>query len=349
MRTAHKIIFGDSRKIKTVEPESIELMITSPPYPMIQMWDGLFSQQNQEVANALKEEKGELAFELMHKELDNVWKEAYRVLKNGGIACINIGDATRTIKGRFQIYPNHARILTYCLNLGFHALPEILWVKETNKPDKFMGSGMLPVGAYVTLEHEHILILRKGDKREFKSSEEKINRQKSAFFWEERNVWFSDRWKDINGVFQNMADKKLRERSAAYPFELAHRLINMFSVHGDTVLDPFLGTGTTTLGAIASGRNSIGIEIDSNFRQLISPRINGIVSLANDFNKKRIDRHLEFVEKRAKENKKIAYVNEYYKFPVMTRQEINMVIPILVRIKEAEDNTFEAEYVNQVG
>ena len=70
----------------------------------------------------------------MNKELDKVWKEVYRVLKVGGIACINIGDATRSIKGKFQIYTNHARITNYCLSLGFHALPEILWVKETNKP-----------------------------------------------------------------------------------------------------------------------------------------------------------------------------------------------------------------------
>jgi len=132
--------------MKELENESVDLMITSPPYPMIQMWDEMFGEQNLEITKALKEENGEKAFELMHKELDKVWKEVYRVLKVGGIACINIGDATRTLKDVFQIYTSHARILNHCLKLGFHALPEILWVKETNKPDKFMGSGTLPVG-----------------------------------------------------------------------------------------------------------------------------------------------------------------------------------------------------------
>ena len=109
-----------------------------------------------------------------------------------------------------------------------------------------MGSGMLPAGAYVTLEHEHILVLRKGNKRNFKTPEEKLRRQKSAFFWEERNLWFSDLWEDLKGTKQNNIDKNIRERSGAYPFELAYRLINMLSLREDKVLDPFLGTGTTT-------------------------------------------------------------------------------------------------------
>lgn len=341
--TLHKLIFGDSKEMKDVKSESVDLMITSPPYPMIQMWDEPFSRQNPEIGAALKQENGELAFELMHKELDGVWGEVYRGLKTGGIACINIGDATRSINGRFQIYPNHARILNHCLSLGFHALPAILWIKETNKPDKFMGSGMLPVGAYVTLEHEHILILRKGNRREFKTGkEEHTRRQQSAFFWEERNVWFSDRWKDINGVFQKLQENKLRTRSAAYPFELAYRLINMFSIQGDTVLDPFLGTGTTTLGAIASGRHSIGVEIDQNFEPLISQRINGIVDSANEFNKKRIGNHVEFVKNAEKD--KLGYVNEHYKFPVMTNQETKLKIPVLKDVKKVENGVFEVEY-----
>ena len=230
-------------------------------------------------------------------------------MKDGGIACINIGDATRTLKDVFQIYTNHARILKYCLELGFHALPEILWIKETNKPDKFMGSGMLPVGAYVTLEHEHILILRKGNKRrEFKKPEERLNRQKSAFFWEERNTWFSDKWKDINGALQKLNNKELRERSGAYPFELVYRLINMFSVQGDIILDPFLGTGTTTIGAMASGRDSVSYEIDKNFKEIIKEKINNILEIVNEYNEKRIEKHKEFIKKGSKkrENRNIS-------------------------------------------
>ena len=105
--------------------------------------------------------------------------------------------------------------------MGFTNLPEIIWRKPTNSPNKFMGSGMLPAGAYVTLEHEFILIFRKGGKRIFKSDAEKLKRQQSAFFWEERNVWFSDLW-TLTGTNQKLNNKNSRERSAAYPFDLAY-------------------------------------------------------------------------------------------------------------------------------
>ncbi|MEK6903318.1 MAG: DNA methyltransferase [Nanoarchaeota archaeon] len=95
MKTTHKIMYGDAREMKNVNSASVDLMINSPPYPMIEMWNQIFSSQNPEISNALKNEEGEVAFELMNKELDKVWKEVYRALKVGGIACINIGDATR--------------------------------------------------------------------------------------------------------------------------------------------------------------------------------------------------------------------------------------------------------------
>lgn len=323
--------------------ESIDLMVTSPPYPMIQMWDEMFSRQNPEIEVAIKDENSIKAFELMHTELDNVWREVYRTLKVGGIACINIGDATRSMNNKFQIHTNHARVLSFCLGLGFHALPEVLWIKETNKPDKFMGSGMLPVGAYVTLEHEHILILRKGEKREFKTQEERANRQKSAFFWEERNVWFSDKWKDINGVFQKLNHTQLRERSAAYPIELAYRLISMFSVQGDTILDPYLGTGTTILAALASARNSVGYEIDKNFNGIINERIKEIKHIANERNEQRLNKHKDFIKTRINEGEE-KYLNKTYNFPVVTSQETNIAIPKLKEIVQIEDGLFEAEH-----
>ncbi len=344
MKTEHKIIFGDARNMRELKDESVDLMITSPPYPMIQMWDEMFGKQNPEITKSLREENGEKAFELMHQELDKVWNETFRVLKNGGIACINIGDATRTLKRVFQIYTNHARILNHCLKLGFHALPEILWIKETNKPDKFMGSGMLPVGAYVTLEHEHILILRKDGKRKFTKPEQRANRQKSAFFWEERNIWFSDKWKDINGVFQKLNDTKLRERSAAYPPELTYRLISMFSVQEDLVLDPFLGTGTTTFGAMACGRNSVGYEIDLNFKGHIENKLMQVKEPANKFVELRLKKHKEFVKKREQEKGKLKYYNKNYGFPVMTRQEINLHIPKIKEVRKVKENLFGVEH-----
>lgn len=346
-KTLHKIQFSDSKNMSEINSESIDLIVTSPPYPMIQMWDDLFSKQNPEIKNALDAGAGDIAFELMHKELDGVWKESFRVLKNGGIVCINIGDATRSIGKKFQIYPNHARIMNYCLSIGFHFLPEILWIKETNKPDKFMGSGMLPVGAYVTLEHEHILILRKNGKREFKTPDESLNRQKSAFFWEERNLWFSDKWRDINGVFQKMNNEKTRERSAAFPFELSYRLINMFSVYGDTVLDPFLGTGTTTISSIASGRNSVGYEMDSAFKDTIYSNINNCLVSCNSFVDLRLKNHIDFILKREFEKGKVNYENKNYKLPVMTNQEKNLILPKIKNIQQKNGN-FTAEHSHQL-
>ena len=325
MKTEHKIIFGDSRKIEGIPSEYVDLMVTSPPYPMIKMWDEMFSEQNPEIGEALKSGNGQLAFELMNKELDKVWGEVYRVLKPGGIACINVGDAVRTINKNFELYSNHSRIITRCVNLGFQVLPEILWRKQTNAPNKFMGSGMLPSGAYVTLEHEHIIVLRKGNKREFKNSHEKLNRQKSSFFWEERNVWFSDIWEGLKGTGQKLMDEKIRDRSAAYPFELAYRLINMFSVKGDTVLDPYLGTGTTMVASMVSQRNSFGIEIDQNFKNTINSKFKDIAEFGNLYHEKRIQRHLAFMEERVKLKGETKYRNKSYDFPVVTRQEIELV------------------------
>ena len=187
MKSIHKVIFDNSTNLKSIDDESIDLVVTSPPYPMIEMWDEIFAKQNEEIKQALNDNDGNRAFELMHKVLDSVWEESFRVLKKGGFACINIGDATRTIDSHFRLYSNHSRIASKCFSLGFSSLPAIIWRKQTNAPNKFMGSGMLPAGAYVTLEHEYILVLRKGNKRQFKKAEDKLLRNQSAFFWEERN------------------------------------------------------------------------------------------------------------------------------------------------------------------
>ncbi len=261
MESIHKIYYQNSNNLSNIESNSVDLIVTSPPYPMIEMWDNIFSIQNSSIKDALNNHHEQQAFEKMHQELDKTWNELFRVLKDGAFACINIGDATRTINKKFQLFSNHSRILTYCLKSGFTSLPLILWRKQTNAPNKFMGSGMLPANAYVTLEHEYILILRKGSNRIFKNDDEKKLRKESSFFWEERNNWFSDVW-HFKGTKQRLNNKNTRKRSGAFPFELAYRLINMFSIKGDIILDPFLGTGTTTLASITSGRNSIGIEIN---------------------------------------------------------------------------------------
>ncbi len=339
-KTEHKIFYCNANRIKNIKDESIHLVVTSPPYPMIEMWDSIFSEQNKDIEKALKNNKGRLAFELMHQELDLIWEELDRVLIPGGISCINIGDATRTIDKKFSLYSNHGRILQKFIDLGHHNLPNILWRKVTNAPNKFMGSGMLPVGAYVTLEHEWILIFRKGRRREFKTLEQKVNRKESSYFWEERNIWFSDLW-NFSGTKQKLNTKKSRDRSAAYPFEVPYRLINMFSVKGEIVLDPFLGTGTTTLASMLLERNSVGIEIDVNLRDIITNRIkNQSVNQLNDILIERINTHKSFIENF---HKPLKYFNHHHEIPVMTEQEIEISINAVDKIKGG-DNRFYTYY-----
>lgn len=347
MKTNHKIIYDNAMNMEAVSSESVDLMVTSPPYPMIEMWDEIFAQQSSSVKKALLKGDGPDAFELMHQVLDPVWKEVYRVLKSSGFACINIGDATRTVNGNFVLYPNHMRILKSALELGFSALPCILWRKQTNAPNKFMGSGMLPAGAYVTLEHEYILILRKGPKREFKKEEDKRIRRESAIFWEERNSWFSDVWFDVKGTPQAINDKNSRLRSAAYPFEVVYRLINMYSAKDDTVLDPFLGTGTTTAAAIASGRNSIGYEIDPTLENTIERIKDVIVDSSKQLIRKRLARHMEFIVDRLKTKGGFKYENAYYGFPVMTAQEKELIFNDPMNITQPEKGIFEVEYSDE--
>lgn len=337
MQTTHNIHFSLAQQMQEVSDSSVDLVVTSPPYPMIEMWDEIMNGQEHQIKALIASNKGAEAFELMHLELDKVWNEVNRVVKKGGFVCVNIGDATRTLGENFNLYANHARIISHFVKMGFTNLPEIIWRKPTNSPNKFMGSGMLPAGAYVTLEHEFILIFRKGGKRIFKSDADKLKRQQSAFFWEERNIWFSDLW-TLTGTNQKLNNKNSRERSAAYPFELAYRLINMYSVKGDVVLDPFLGTGTTSLAALASNRNSIGYEIDENLSQTIFETLSADkINLLNNLIRERLNNHLDFVKNRlaVKEDFDFKHFNENYKFPVMTSQETQLMINFISKIQQS--------------
>lgn len=344
MVTEHSIRFQSAKKLANIDNDSIDLIVTSPPYPMIEMWDQIFIDQDAKIKENICNANGMHAFELMHKLLDDVWKECYRVLKPGGFACINIGDATRKISDNFRLYTNHSRITSFCESIGFQSLPAILWRKQSNAPNKFMGSGMLPSGAYVTLEHEYILILRKDNKRSF-HDHEKGRRQKSSYFWEERNVWFSDLW-DFKGVRQKIDNKKSRKRSAAFPFELAFRLINMYSMQDDVVLDPFMGTGTTLVAAIASARNSIGLEIDNTFGKIIDESIINSLNIINERQNKRILEHNIFVENYQRDkNKNFIYINNIHEFPVMTKQEINLTIKNVDKITKIDEGKYIANHV----
>jgi DNA modification methylase len=337
--------------MEELDSDKVDLIITSPPYPMIEMWDSLFCESNNNIKKALKEQDGKNAFLLMHNELNKVWNECVRVLKTGGIACINIGDATRKINNNFQLFPNHVLVTNFFLEHGFILLPSILWNKPTNAPNKFMGSGMLPPNAYITLEHEYILIFRKG-KNKLKLPPKQEKRYNSAYFWEERNNWFSDIWSDFRGVAQSLekasksfpnVNEEIRERSAAFPLELPFRLINMFSIYGDMVLDPFWGTGTTSLMAMICARNSIGYELNAEFGKIFKSKVQEIKVLSKKVNRERLEAHLSFLSQQLKLGKEIKHENKYYGFKVSTTQEKELLLYVINNIK-VDNNAFMVDY-----
>nr|WP_155120564.1 site-specific DNA-methyltransferase [Haloprofundus marisrubri] len=314
-----------------VESESVELVVTSPPYPMISLWDDLFSSRDPKVADALDTGDGDTAFERMHAQLDAVWDEVARVLAPGGVVCINVGDATRSVGDEFQQFPNHARIVSAFRERGLRPLPDVLWRKPTNRLTKFMGSGTLPPNAYVTLEHEYILVFRKGGPRQFEAGDDR--RYESAFFWEERNEWFSDLW-TLTGTDQTLAaPSDRRERSAAFPLELPLRLIRMYSVYGDTVLDPFLGTGTTTVAAMLAGRDSVGYELDETVLDAFDARVDGIDEQSGRRVRARIGRHETFV---AETDAEVAHQATNYEFSVVTKQERRIQFYTVCSVEQAD-------------
>jgi DNA modification methylase len=344
LTTTHRVLPGDARVLSGVADASIHLVVTSPPYPMIEMWDGMFGEMAPSVAAALASGEGFAAFEAMHAELDRVWSACCRVLVPGGIACINIGDATRTIDGDFSLFPNHARIVHGMTRAGLTPLPDIVWRKPTNAPNKFMGSGMLPPGAYVTYEHESILIFRKGGKRPFASVEEKAARRRSAFFWEERNLWFSDVWMDLVGARQDLDERETRARSAAFPFELPWRLVQMFSVQGDVVLDPFAGTGTTAAAALASARSSVSVERDAALAPVIARALRRAAEEGRIRTQARLEAHRDFVEQRQRSGHAPTHVNQTYGFPVVTGQEEDLVFLEVTDLQSDAPDSFRATH-----
>jgi len=180
-----------------------------------------------------------------------------------------------------------------------------------------MGSGMVPTNAYTTLEHEYILVFRNGSTREFPPGERR--RYESAYFWEERNEWFSDLW-TLTGTDQAL-DGEGRDRSGAFPLQLPLRLVTMYSVYGDHVLDPFWGTGTTTLAAMLAGRNSVGFDRDPALLTGFDDHIADLEKRSRSYVEGRLDRHREFVAEREAAGKDLGYDAEQYDFPVVTNQE----------------------------
>ncbi|MGM0398716.1 MAG: DNA-methyltransferase [Halobacteriota archaeon] len=322
METNHHVVAGDARDLPLAD-ESVALVVTSPPYPMIEMWDETFSALDPAIGDALAAGDGALAYDLMHEVLQAGWREVARVLSPGGIAAINVGDATRTVNGDFQLYPNHATVLASLQEAGLTPLPDVLWRKPANSAAKFMGSGTIPPNAYVTLEHEYILLARKGGLRRPDSD----RRGRSSYFWEERNRWFSDVW-EVRGERQAL-DAGPRDRTGAFPFEIPYRLINMYSVQGDSVLDPFWGTGTTTLAAMASARASVGVEVDADLVEGFDPDSADVCQLASERSRERLDAHRRFVADREETP---GYEATNYDTRVVTKQERDIHLPTIESI-----------------
>lgn len=337
-QTRHGIIIGDARDMAAIPDDAVDLVVTSPPYPMIELWDDTFAHMDADIQAHLDAGDGDAAFTAMHEQLNTVWNEVSRVTADNGIVVVNIGDAARSVDDTFQLYPNRSEIITTFRNLGFQLLPSIYWSKPTNASTKFMGSGCLPPNQYTTLEHEHILIFRNGDTRDFEPHD--TQRYESAYFYEERNKWFTDHWEDITGVRQsldlppadidtdadtnNTSDDNVlvtRTRSGAFPLAIPYRLIHMFSVYDDTILDPFMGTGTTNIAAMISGRNSIGIELNPDIADLFDARTQTVPELSRNILGERIDQHQQFVTEQRGTDQEATTDADNYPFPVTTQQE----------------------------
>ncbi len=251
-----RIILGDSRVMAEVNDKSVHLVITSPPY--WQLKD--YGHEDQIGFND--------TYEDYINNLNLVWNECYRVLHPGCRLCVNIGDqfARSAYYGRYKIIPIRTEIIKFCETIGFDYMGAIIWQKvttvNTSGGATIMGSFPYPRNGIVKLDYEFILLFKKLGKSPKPAPEQK---ERSKLTTEEWNEYFYGHW--------NFPGEKQNQHLAAFPEELPRRLIRMFSFAGDTVLDPFLGSGTTSLAAHNLERNSVGYEINKNFLPTIKSKL----------------------------------------------------------------------------
>jgi site-specific DNA-methyltransferase (adenine-specific) len=256
LKTLHKIIIGDARQMKEVSDESVHLVITSPPY-----W------QLKDYGNG-KQIGYNDSYEEYINNLNLVWNECYRILHKGCRLCINIGDqfARSVYYGRYKVIPIRTEIIKFCESIGFDYMGAVIWQKVTTTHTTggatVMGSYPFPRNGILKIDYEFILIFKKYGNSPKVSKEVK---DQSKLTKEEWNQYFTGHW--------NFPGEKQVKHLAMYPCELPRRLIKMFSFVGDTVLDPFLGSGTTSLAAKNLDRNSIGYEINEDFLPVIQEKL----------------------------------------------------------------------------
>ena len=258
MITTHRLIQGDARQMSYIEDGSVHLVVTSPPYWTLKRY------------NDNEAQLGHVTdYEVFLKELTKVWKEVYRMLTPGGRLVCVVGDVclSRRQHGRHVVVPLHADICVICRKIGFDNLNPIIWHKianatyEVNNGTKFLGKPYEP-NAIIKNDIEFILMQRKpGGYRQPTDKQ----RRSSMISKDDYDKWFRQFW--------NITGASTKQHPAPFPLELAYRLIRMFSFWGDTVLDPFCGTGTTMIAAMKCNRNSIGIEVDEEYCSIAANRL----------------------------------------------------------------------------
>jgi len=258
--TEHKLVLGDARALSGIADESVHLVVTSPPYWSLKKYH---------------ESDGQLGniqdYDAFLSELNKAWAECFRVLVKGGRLIVVVGDVclSRKQAGRHLVMPLHASIVESCRRIGFDNLTPIIWHKIANATFEVSnGSGGIlgkpfEPNAVIKNDIEFILMQRKPGAYRKPDTEKRLL---STISQENHKKWFRQIWTDIPGA-------STQDHPAPYPVELSTRLIRMFSFVGDTVLDPFVGTGSTMLSAAATGRNSIGIEIDPDYLEYAYQRL----------------------------------------------------------------------------
>ena len=264
--TLHRIFLADARVMDPLASERVQLIVTSPPY---------FNLVEYEAETAPAGQLGHLEdYQEFLDELDSVWRQCYELLVPGGRLCIVVGDVciSRKAGGRHQVLPLHADISVRCRRIGFDFLTPILWSKIANMATevggkaRFLGKPYEP-NAIIKNDVEYILLLRKpGAYRKPTATQRAL----SLLDPDEQRRWFRSVWTDIQG------ESRKAGHPAPFPTALAYRLIKMFSFVGDTVLDPFWGTGSTTMAAIDAVRSSVGFEIERKYVDIGRERLSQV-------------------------------------------------------------------------